>query len=65
MFKDYDVPPEVETMTNNGHSVTFTQQAGISPRNVVAKKIAKKMIELKGDCELTFLGDQESQVVCD
>lgn len=45
-----------------GHSVTFTQQAGISPRNVVAKKIAKKMIELKGDCELTFLGDQESQV---
>ncbi len=24
MFKDYDVPPEVETMTNNGHSVTFT-----------------------------------------
>ncbi len=24
VFKDYDVPPEVETMTNNGHSVTFT-----------------------------------------
>jgi hypothetical protein len=23
-FQDYDVPPEVEKMTNNGHSVTFT-----------------------------------------
>lgn len=45
-----------------GHSVTFTAQAGITPRNVVAKKIAKKLIELKGDCELTYLGDQESQV---
>lgn len=45
-----------------GHAVTFTAQAGITPRNVVAKKIAKKLIELKGDCELTFLGDQESQV---
>ena len=45
-----------------GHAVTFTKQAGITPRNIVAKKIAKKMIELKGDCELTFLGNQESQV---
>lgn len=45
-----------------GHSVTFTQQAGITPRNVIARKIAKKLVELKGDCELTFLGDQESQV---
>lgn len=44
-----------------GHAVTFTAQAGITPRNVMAKKIAKKLIELKGDCELTFLGDQESQ----
>ena len=24
VFKDYVVPPEVEKMTNNGHSVTFT-----------------------------------------
>ncbi len=24
VFKDYDVPPQVEKMTNNGHSVTFT-----------------------------------------
>lgn len=45
-----------------GHAVTFTNQAGITPRNVVAKKIAKKLIELKGDVELSFLGDQESQV---
>ena len=45
-----------------GHAVTFTAQAGITPRNVIAKKIAKKLVELKGDCELTFLGDQESQV---
>lgn len=45
-----------------GHAVTFTHQAGITPRNIVAKKIAKKLVELKGDCELTFLGDQESQV---
>lgn len=35
-----------------GHAVTFTHQAGITPRNIVAKKIAKKLVELKGDCEL-------------
>lgn len=45
-----------------GHAVTFVKQAGITPRNVVAKKIAKKLVELKGDVELTLLGDQESQV---
>lgn len=45
-----------------GHAVTFTHQAGVTPRNIVAKKIAKALVELKGDCELTFLGDQESQV---
>jgi hypothetical protein len=45
-----------------GHAVTFTKQSGITPRNVVAKKIAKKLVELKGDVELTLLGDQESQV---
>lgn len=45
-----------------GHAVTFVKQSGITPRNVVAKKIAKKLVELKGDVELTFLGDQESQV---
>ena len=45
-----------------GHAVTFVHQAGITPRNVVAKKIAKKLVELKGDAEFTFLGDQESQV---
>lgn len=45
-----------------GHAVTFVKQASITPRNVVAKKIAKKLVELKGDVEFTFLGDQESQV---
>lgn len=45
-----------------GHAVTFTAQAGITPRNIIAKKIAKKLCELKGDAELTFLGDQESQI---
>lgn len=45
-----------------GHAVTFTQQSGITPRNVLAEKIAKKLVELKGDIELTLLSDNESQV---
>lgn len=45
-----------------GHAVTFNEQAGITPRNVVAKKIAKKLMELKRDGEVVSLGDGESQV---
>ena len=42
-------------------ATTTTQQAGITPRNVVAKKVAKKLIELKRNCEVTHLSDNESQ----
>lgn len=45
-----------------GHAVTFTEQSGITPRNVVAKKIAKKLMELKRNAEVVCLGDGESQV---
>lgn len=45
-----------------GHAVTFTEQSGITPRNVVAKKIAKKLMELKRNAEVICLGDQESAV---
>lgn len=44
-----------------GHSTTFVHQAGVTPKNVKAKAIAKKLIELKTDMEFTFLGDNESQ----
>lgn len=44
-----------------GLATTTTHQAGITPRNIVAKKIAKKLIELKRDMETRFLGDDESQ----
>lgn len=44
-----------------GLATTTTQQAGITPRNVVAKKVAKKLIELKRNCEVTMLSDNESQ----
>lgn len=44
-----------------GHATTFVHQAGITPKNVIAKAIAKKLIELKTDMETTFLGDNESQ----
>lgn len=44
-----------------GHAVTFMNLAGVTPRNVIAKAIAKKLIELKTDMETTFLGDNESQ----
>jgi hypothetical protein len=44
-----------------GLAVTTTHQAGITPRNIVAKKIAKKLIELKRDMETRMLGDDESQ----
>jgi hypothetical protein len=43
-----------------GLATTTTQQAGITPRNVVAKKVAKKLIELKRNCEVTMLSDNES-----
>ena len=45
-----------------GLATTTTHQAGITPRNVVAKKIAKKLIELKRNCEVTLLSDNESQL---
>lgn len=45
-----------------GLATSVTHQAGITPKNVVAKKVAKKLIELKRDCEVTFLSDNESQV---
>lgn len=44
-----------------GLAVTTTEQAGITPRNIKAKKIAKLLIELKRDGEATFLSDNESQ----
>lgn len=44
-----------------GHAVTFMNLAGVTPRNVIAKAIAKKLVELKTDMETTFLGDNESQ----
>lgn len=43
-----------------GLALSTTNQAGITPRNVMAVKIAKKLIELKRDVETTFLGDNES-----
>lgn len=45
-----------------GHATTFTEQSGITPRNVIAKKIAKKLMELKRNAEVVCLGDSESQV---
>lgn len=45
-----------------GHATTFVHQSGITPRNVVAKKIAKKLMELKRNGEVVCLGDGESQV---
>jgi hypothetical protein len=45
-----------------GLATTVTHQSGITPKNVVAKKVAKKLIELKRDCEVTMLSDNESQV---
>lgn len=42
-------------------ATTTTHQAGITPRNVVAKKIAKKLVELKRNLEVTMLSDNESQ----
>lgn len=44
-----------------GHATTFVHQAGVTPKNVIAKAIAKKLIELKTDMETTFLSDNESQ----
>lgn len=45
-----------------GDSLTYVNQAGVTPRNVEAKAIAKKLIELKTDMETTFLSNNESQV---
>lgn len=43
-------------------ATTTTHQSGITPRNVVAKKVAKKLIELKRNCEVTLLSDNESRL---
>jgi hypothetical protein len=43
-----------------GLAISTTTQAGITPRNVLAKKIAKALILLKRDIETTFLGDNDS-----
>jgi hypothetical protein len=51
-----------EAVRIGGLATTTTHQSGITPRNVVAKKIAKKLIELKRSIETRFLGDDESQV---
>ena len=45
-----------------GLATTVTHQSGITPRNVVAKKVAKKLLELKRDAEVTSLSDNESQI---
>jgi hypothetical protein len=45
-----------------GLAISTTEQAGITPRNIKAKKIAKTLIELKRDMETTVLSDNESQV---
>lgn len=46
-----------------GHLATaVTQQAGITPKNVVAQKIVKKLMELKRDFSVVAAGDQESRV---
>lgn len=44
-----------------GHALTFLNMAGVTPRNVIAKAIAKKLIELKTDMETTMLSDNASQ----
>lgn len=44
-----------------GHATTFVNQAGITPKNVMAKAIAKKLVEMKTDMETTYLGNNESQ----
>jgi len=44
-----------------GHALTFMNLAGVTPRNVIAKAVAKKLVELKTDMEVTMLGDNESQ----
>lgn len=44
-----------------GDALTYVNLAGVNPRNVEAKAIAKKLIELKTNMETTFLGDNESQ----
>lgn len=43
-----------------GLAISTTNQAGRTPRNIMALKIAKKLIELKRDIETTFLGDNDS-----
>lgn len=45
-----------------GLATTTTEQAGITPRNIMAKKIAKLLVELKRDMNTRFLGDDEAQI---
>jgi hypothetical protein len=44
-----------------GLATTVTHQAGVTPKNVIAKAVAKKLIELKRDNEVVYLGDGESR----
>jgi hypothetical protein len=44
-----------------GAATTYLNMAGVTPKNVIAKAIAKKLIELKTDMETTMLGNNESQ----
>lgn len=53
----------LEKAVRIGHLATaVTNQAGITPRNVIAKKTAKKLLELKRNFSIVALGDQESRV---
>lgn len=45
-----------------GLATTVTHQSGITPKNIVAKKVAKKLMELKRNIEVTMLSDNESAV---
>jgi hypothetical protein len=46
-----------------GSAVTFMHLAhDVTPKNVVAKAIAKKLVEMKTDMETTFLSDNEAQI---
>lgn len=44
-----------------GLAQTVLQTAGVLPKQQLAKAIAKKMVELKRNVELTYLSDQDSQ----
>lgn len=45
-----------------GLATTVTHQAGVTPKNVVTKAVAKALVELKRNGEIVNLGDGESRV---